>query len=445
MRGPIRFLAATFGLLVLATACDALAADGWPQFRGPRGDGVVDTTDLPTKWSTLENIAWRTEVPGRGWSSPIVVGDRIWLTAAEPIALPDDARKEKFAKHKHGDQEFQAHGSVLLLAVELDARSGKLLRRIDLLSVDDPTPIHSANSYASPTPVTDGQRLYCHFGALGTVALDIDTGQILWKKRFLVDEITGPGSSPVLWRKLLIFPCDGTDAQFVVALHADTGEVAWRTSRPPIASTDGKHRRAFSTPLVVNHQGVDHVVIPGAQWVVSYDPATGGERWRVNFGDGHAIVPRPVHRQGVVYICTGYNKPRLWAIDVGGMGDVTETHVRWTYEKQVPEISSPIVVENELYFVSVIGVATCLDAVNGTLVWQHRLGGNFGASPLAAGGAIYFTNQDGLTTVLRAGREYAEIARNPLPRMILASPAVYQDSLLIRTGDSLFRIRAASK
>jgi outer membrane protein assembly factor BamB len=290
--------------------------------------------------------------------------------------------------------------------------------------------------------VTDGRRLFCHFGALGTFAVELESGRVLWKERFQVDEITGPGSSPVWWRDLVIFPCDGTDAQFVVALHADSGKVAWRTARPPIASTDGKHRRAFSTPLVVNHQGRDQVVVPGAQWVVSYDPATGAERWRVNFGDGHAIVPRPVHRQGIVYICTGYNKPRLWAIDVAGAGDVTETHVRWTYEKQVPEIASPIVVGNELYFVSVLGVATCLDAVDGALVWQHRLGGNHGASPLAAGGNLYFTNQEGLTTVLRAGRDYEEVSRNQLPRLILASPAVYHDALLIRNSDSLFCIRA---
>jgi outer membrane protein assembly factor BamB len=416
-------------------------ADDWPQFRGPQGDGVAAKAKLPTKWSSDENIAWRTEIPGRGWSSPVVVGDRVWLTAAEPVALPDAQRQDKLAKNKYGAEEFQVHGSVQLLAVEVDARSGKLLRRVDLATVDDPAPIHFVNGYASPTPVADGRRLYCHFGSLGTIALALDSGAVLWKQRFQVDEITGPGSSPVLWRNLLIFPCDGADQQYVVALQVDSGKIAWRAARPPLAATEGKHRRAFSTPLVVKQGEREQVIAPGAQWVVAYDPATGAEGWRVNFGDGHAVVPRPVYRQGVVYICTGYMKPRLWAIDAGGSGDVTETHVRWTFDKQVPEIASPLVLGNEIYFVSVIGVATCLDATDGRLLWQQRLGGNYGASPLAAGGKIYFLNQEGQATVLQAGREYVEVSRNQLPRMTLASPAVHANDLLIRTSEALFCIR----
>lgn len=430
----------TLMIAILALA-GAVHGDDWPQFRGPHGNGDAGNRPLATTWSTTENIAWRTEIPGRGWSSPIVIRDRIWLTAAEPVSLPEDERKDKLTKHKWGPDEFQTHGSVQLLAVELDARSGKLLRRIDLATLDNPAPIHFVNSYASPTPVANQRHMVCHFGSLGTYAVALDTGAVVWKQRFEVDEITGPGSSPVLWRNLAIFPCDGADQQFVVALDVATGKIAWRTPRPTITLPESKHRRAFSTPLVVRHDERDELIVPGAQWIVSYDPATGRELWRVNFGDGHAIVPRPVHRDGVVYVCTGYPKPKLWAIRLGGAGDVTESHVRWTFDKQVPEVSSPLVRGGELYFVSVIGVATCLDATDGRLLWQHRLGGNFGASPLAAGENLYFTNQDGQTIVLRAGREYAEVARNQLPRMTLASPATYDGRLLIRTSESLYCIR----
>lgn len=432
----------------VASTAAAQAAD-WPQFRGPDGEGHGDARNLPTRWSVDENVAWRTDLPGRGWSSPVILGDKIWLTAAEPVALDDAARQAKLAKHPYGEQEFQTHGAVQLSVCEVDARSGELLRTIDLATIDDPAPIHFANSYASPTPVTDGRTLYCHFGSLGTFAVSLadaassEPGPVRWKQRFVIDEITGPGGSPVLWNELLIFASDGVDAQAVVALKKACGEVAWRTSRPPLAKSDPKHRRAFSTPLVVRHAGEEQLIVPGAQWVVAYDPATGRERWRVSYGDGHATVPRPVFRQGLVYVCTGYPKPKLLAIDVTGRGDVTETHVRWTHDKQVPEISSPIIVDDAIYFVSAIGVATCLDARDGRLIWQHRLGGNYGASPLAADGKLYFTSQEGLTTVLRPGRQYEELARNELPRQTLASLAIWQDSLVIRTTASLFRIQNA--
>ena len=286
--------------------------------------------------------------------------------------------------------------------------SGEILRQIELLSVDDPPAIHAANSYASPTPVTDGERLYCHFGSLGTACLSLKTGEVLWKRRLAFDEITGPGSSPILAHGRLIIPCDGADQQFVVALDRMTGEIAWRTPRPKIEATDDKLRRAFSTPLLIKYENREQVIIPGAMWALAYDPASGSELWRVNLGAGqHATVPRPVYRDGLVYICTGYLKPRLVAIRVDGTGDVTGSHVAWEFDKQVPEISSPIVVGGEIYFVSGKGVLTCLDAASGQVVWQERIGGNYSASPLACGKRLYFTSEGGLTTVIEAGAHFA--------------------------------------
>jgi outer membrane protein assembly factor BamB len=431
-------------ILLVATAfwlgllIPAIAAD-WPQFRGPRGDGTADARNLPTSWGGFGGVTWQAEIPGRGWSSPVVVGERVWLTSAESLALPTADRKRKLEQglYKDFQEQFQADSSVTLYAIELDLKSGQLLRNIELFTCDDPTPIHATNTYASPTPVSDGQRLYCHFGSLGTVAMDLASGQVLWKERFRLDDITGPGSSPVLWKDRLILPCDGADRQFVVALDKLSGKTVWKTPRPTI-DADGKYRRAFSTPLIVQHEGKEQVIIPAAQWVCAYDPASGAEVWRVNFGDGHATIPRPVCRGDLVYICTGYLKPQLWAIRVDGRGDVTETHVAWRHEKQVPEISSPIVVGDELYFVSSLGVLTCLETKTGGQLFQERLGGNYAASPIAADGKLYFTSQEGVTTVVKPGRKYDKLGRSQLIGQTMASPAVAGEALLIRADRNLY-------
>jgi outer membrane protein assembly factor BamB len=424
---------------VFATLIRPAAAD-WPQFRGPSGDGCTEATGLPLRWGGFEPAAWQSQIPGRGWSSPVVIGDRIWLTAAEETALPTKDREQKLAQGFYRDfsEQFQAHSQVTCLAIEVAAQSGEVLRTIELFTSDDPQPIHTINTYASPTPASDGERLVCHFGSLGTACLEMATGKVLWHERFAIDEITGPGSSPAIAAGLAIIPCDGADQQYVEAVDVPTGKTKWKSPRPPIASIDGKHRRAFSTPLIIEHEGRKQAIVPGAQWVVAYDPANGSELWRVSFGDGHAIVPRPVFHDGLVYICTGYVKPQLWAIRVDGRGDVTETHVVWKHDKQVPEISSPIDVGSELYFVSSLGVVSCLDAKTGEALWQHRIGGNFAASPLAADGKLYFTSCEGVTTVLRPGREYAELAKNQLFGQTYASLAISGQTLLIRADRTLY-------
>jgi len=283
----------------------------------------------------------------------------------------------------------------------------------------------------------------------------MQSGKVLWKQRFDFDEITGPGSSPSIDDKLVIIPCDGADRQFVVALDIETGQAVWKTPRPTISDPDGIHRRAFSTPLLLykpearargpqpetsnlKPETRAQAIIPGAQWLISYDPATGRELWRVNMGDCHAIIPRPVYRDGIVYVCTGYMKPQLWAVRTDGSGDVTDTHVAWKYDKQVPEISSPIIIGSEIYFVSSLGILTCLDAASGAQVWQHRFGGNFSASPIAADGKIYFTSREGVTTVIRPGRPYDELARNQLFGQTLASPAICGNALIIRADRILY-------
>ncbi len=417
----------------------AAGAEDWPQFRGPTGDGHSAAADLPTTWGeVLDPPRWKTPLPGSGWSSPIVVGDRIWVTSAEVTALQTSGIAEKLGEHKYGKEEFRADAHVTFLAVELDATSGKVLRRIDLLEIDNPPPIHVVNSYASPTPASDGARVYCHFGSFGTFCIDAKTGHLIWKQQLMVEDITGPAASPVLCGDHLILVRDGSDQQYVTALHKRTGEVAWKTPRPEIEVAEDKLRRGFSTPLVIEVEGHQQVVSPTAQWVVSYDPATGQELWRARTGDGHAVVPAPVYANGFVFVCSGYHKPVLSAIRVDGRADVTETHIAWTYEKQVPLISSPVVAGQELYFVSAIGIATCLDIRTGEALWQHRLSGNFAASPILADNQIYFTSAEGITTVIRPGREYRELARNLLFGQTLSSIAVFRDALLIRNSSALY-------
>lgn len=417
----------------------AVAAD-WPQFRGPTGDGVSTTGNLPTRWGAFEPPAWQIQIPGHGWSSPIVIGDRIWLTTAEPTALPTQAREKKLDGSVYRDyrDQLQVHGSVTCLAMEFEAATGEELRRIELFTCDDPPTTHATNGYASPTPASDGERLVCHFGSLGTACLELKSGTVLWQRRLLFDEVTGPGSSPAIHQQVVIIPCDGADQQFVTGLDIQTGQTIWQTARPPIDAPEKVHRRAFSTPLVVQHGERWEVIVPGAHWVAAYDPASGTELWRVDMGEGHAIIPRPVASDGMVYVCSGYMKPRLLAIRLGGSGDVTATHVAWQYDKQVPEISSPVIVGEQIYFVSSVGIATSLDTKTGRVVWQHRLGGNFAASPLAADGKLYFLSREGTTTVLKPGREYEELAKNQHFGQTLASPAVCGEALLIRADRTLF-------
>lgn len=423
-------------LITLALLTAPPAAD-WPQFRGPGGDGHAQAKNLPTTWSEAAGVAWKTELPGRGWSSPVVVGERIWLTASEVTALTEEQRKKKL-ETVAGAEQLTTHGSVSLFALEVDLASGKLLRRLELFSVEDPPPIHANNSYATPTPVLSSGLLLCDFGSLGTCAVDIASGEVKWKKTLTVDFVTGAGSSPVVWRGKLILVRDGADDQYVVALDVNSGEELWRAKRPPIAAKDPVARRSFSTPLVITHDGREQLMVPGAQWLVSYDPATGKEWWRVNFGDGFSVVPRPVYADGIVYFCTGFAPPQLWAVRVGGQGDVTESHIAWKYTRQVSETSSPLLIGSELFFVSSKGVATCLNATNGEEYWQQRLGGNYSASPLAADGKLYFLSQEGRTTVLLPGQAFKELASNQLFGQFLASPVVAGDRILLRSDSHLY-------
>lgn len=418
-----------------------MADDAWPQFRGPDGQGHAVGQNIPKTWSETENVTWSTEIPGRGWSSPVVADGQIWLTTA--IELPAD---EALAAAKRGTgfmaPQLDVAGRVTLQAIGVDLASGKIVHEVTLFDVAEPDAIHKLNSFASPTPVLDGGRLYCHFGTLGTACVDVSTGKVLWRNRLPLQHNVGPGSSPAIYDDLLIVPCDGVDVQYVCALDTQTGEQVWKTDRPPIRKEDGDQRKAYCTPLVVRAAAGDEVIIPGAQWVCSYEPKTGKELWRVDHGSGFSNVPRPVVAHGMAYICTGFMRPELWAIRLGGRGDVSESHVAWKQVEQVPTMPSPIVVGDEIYMISDKGVATCFDALSGEELWKERVSGNYSASPLYVDGRIYFFSREGKATAIQPGREFQQVAVNELPSGYMATPAVVDNALIVRTEQKLYRIQS---
>lgn len=412
-----------------------LLAQDWTEFRGPYGNGHAEGTELPLTWSPDENIIWRVDLPGKGWSSPITLGEHLYVTAAVPIPAPQAPSKEDSAE---SEKKENAEPGQSLRVLCLDLKSGHVNWNKEVFVQDGQRAgkIHGKNSHASATPLTDGKHLFVHFGTHGTACLDLD-GNVLWKNTELVyAPVHGNGGSPVLASNKLIFSCDGGDVQFVVGLHADTGKIAWKTERK--AAFPKKF--AFSTPLVLTVGQQTQVISPGAGAVISYDPETGNENWRVSY-EGYSVIPKPVYGNGLVYISTGYDRPKLLAIKPDGTGDVTETHVAWTVEKGVPHSASFLLVDEELYLVSDGGVASCLNALTGEQYWQQRVGGNYSASPIYANQRVYLLSEQGEGIVLARGKSFEELARNALNTPTLASYAVADGALFIRSETGLYRIQ----
>ena len=412
----IRFGLARRVVLAAVLLAAPVAAEDWPQFRGPTGQGHSSERGVPVEWSETSNVVWKTRVPGTGWSSPVVAGGKVWLTATEP------------SKARGG------RGGLSLRALAFDAVSGSGLVDVEVFRVGSPGPLNQKNSHASPTPIVDGDRVYVHFGADGTAALDT-AGKVLWTARLRYESQHGNGGSPVVYRDLLIVNCDGNGGDaYVVALDTATGKIRWKTNRRRPAD------QAYSTPLVIRAGDRDQVVSTGAYRAAAYDPLTGEEIWRVGYDDGFSNVPRPVFGLGLVFLGTGFNTPKLMAVRPDGRGDVTRTHVAWTLGRGAPYTPSPILVGDQLYYVSDTGVLSSVDAKTGGVIWQHRLGGNYSASPVFADGRLYFASEEGVTTVLLPGPSPRVVATNRLDGATLASMAVSNGSIFIRTDTHLYRI-----
>jgi outer membrane protein assembly factor BamB len=423
---------ATFLTLYLAAVATPVAAENWPEFRGPTGQGHSSADNLPTEWSQTQNVSWKKTIPGKGWSSPVVYDGRLFLTTAVPNAGNDDGQ-EKDSEQNSGVGSDAAPQVLHVLC--LDAKSGELLWDREVFRHGD-SRIHGKNSHASPTPICDRDQVYVHFGTHGTARLD-HAGKIVWKMQDLVYKPQhGNGGSPALGPEALYINCDGADRQFIAAVDRETGKVRWRTIRP----THTGNGFSFSTPLLVEVNGSTQVISPASNFVLSYDATSGREIWRVEYPGGYSVVPRPVYGHGLVYACSGFNKPSLYAIRPDGKGDVTKTHVAWQTTRGVPHTPAPLVVGDEIYFVSDKGVASCLDAKSGDSHWRERVGGNHSAAPIYADGRIYFLSEEGEATVIAAGTEFAQIAKNALEERTLASYAVADGAVFIRTLTQLYRI-----
>jgi outer membrane protein assembly factor BamB len=404
-------------LFVLACATRMAAGEeNWPEFRGPSGDGHADAANLPITWSESEHIRWKTPIHDRGWSSPVIWGNQIWLTTAT-----EDGKK--------------------MFAVQIDRDSGKIVRDLLVFAPAEPQFCHPYNSYASCTPAIEAGRVYVHFGSHGTTAIDTATGKRLWTRDDLpCDHFRGPGSSPIIWGDLLMLTFDGADFDYVVALNKQTGQPVWRTDRNiQYENEDGDYHKGYVTPSIITAAGRQQLVSPSAGATIAYDPATGQELWRVRSGGMNAAA-RPLFGHGLIYATTAAGGWQLFAVQPDGSGDVTDSHCAWKVGKSVPSRSSPLLVGDRLFMMNDAGVATCVDARTGDQIWQKRLGGNFTASPVYASGRIYFSNEDGGSPVIEAGPKFHELASNKLDDGCMASPAVAGNALFLRTKTHLYRI-----
>ena len=395
------------------------AATPWPEFRGPTGDGVSQEKGLPVEWSESQGIVWKTAIPGKAWSSPVIWDKLVWLTNAT-----EDGRR--------------------LSAVAVDVAAGRIVHDITVFEIPEPQFCHEFNSYASSTPVIEGSRLYVHYGSAGTACLDTETGKHLWSRQDLpCDHFRGPGSSPIIHGDLLIVAFDGFDLQYVVALDKRTGATVWRKDRGiDYGTDDGDAKKAYCTATVIKAAGREQVILPSAGATIAYDPPTGDEIWRVNHGGMNASA-RPLFAHGLVFIDTAAGGMKFLAVRPDGSGDVTGSRIVWKSAQGTGSRSSQLVLGDRLFLVGDAGTATVLDALSGKPVWQKRLGGKFSASPILAGDRVYASNQDGETFVISAREPYDVLATNRLDDGCMASPAVFDGALYLRTKTHLYKISSS--
>ena len=404
-----------------------MASANWPDFRGPTFDGraPATSTGLPLQWSETNNVAWKTAIPHKGWSTPVTLGKQLWLTTAS-----EDGRD--------------------YFALCVDADSGKILFNERLFHTDVPEPLgNKLNSYASPSPVIEAGRVYVHFGSYGTACLDTSSFKVIWKRDDLpCKHFRGPGSSPALFNDLLILTMDGIDLQYIVALDKKSGKTVWKTDRTANwndIEADGQprgggdFRKAYSTPLIVDFKGTKQMITVGSKAAYAHDPQSGRELWKLDHV-GFSPAARPVSDGTNVFISTGNGKAEMIAVRLGGKGTLTEADILWRNSRGTPRMPSPVLVGELLFLLSDGGIATCLETATGKELWQERLGGECAASMLSVGDRLYCFSQDGKATVLKAARTFEIVAVSRLDSGFMASPAVLGNALILRTKTHLYRI-----
>lgn len=395
----------------------AANAENWTRFRGPNGQGISSEANLPLHWGADKDIAWKTAIPGTGWSSPIVYDDQIFLTTA-------------------------TEEGVSCRVICVDRLSGKIRWNTEVHR-QVPGAKRAQNSYATPTPVTDGERVYAVFYDGAIIALDF-AGNVVWKNTEIkFFSLHGLAASPVLVNGQLVMPFDGSsreenrlgwkipwDKAVVLSLDTATGKVLWKGER-------GQSRVAHVTPILV---GEDAQLVSAGDRVQGFDIQTGKRVWSI-YSQGEGVTPSPVVGDGLIYTSSGFEEPTIRAIRLGGEGDVTETHIAWEQKKGVPALASPLYVAPYLYTITRDNILHCIEAATGEIVWLKRLSSVYWASPVLADGRIYILSEDGVTLVLRPGDRYEELARNDLHETCFASMAVSHGHFFIRSAEHLFCIR----
>ena len=403
--------------LLTALVGEFALAENWTRFRGPNGQGISVETELPTTWAAEENVAWKTPLPGNAWSSPIVYDDRVFLTTTT--------------------DEGKVCRVICLSRLTGDVRWNKEVHQ------QVPSAKRAQNSYATPTPVTDGERVYCVFSDGMIVAVDF-RGDVVWKNSEVAfHSLHGLGASPVLSGKHLIMPFDGSspnekklgwktpwDKAVLLALDSATGDVAWRGKR-------GESRVGHVTPILID--GGKTVVSAGGDRVQAHDVASGDRIWSV-YSQGEGVTPSPVLGEELIFTSSGFEEPTIRAIRMNGSGDVTDTHIQWEQTRGVPALPSFLYIKPNLYSVTRDNILHCIEAASGEVIWLKRLEGGYSASPVYADGKMYFLSEEGVTLVLRPGDKYDEIARNSMGEKCMASMAVSQGNFFIRTAEHLYCI-----
>ena len=420
-------------LLIGCLAFDAPAAN-WPYWRGPFSNGISEEKGIPAEWGPEKNVLWKAPLAGLGTSTPILWGDRIFLTSQIGDG-PFEQRGRDFANastpRKTGERP-----KVEFLVQAFGSDNGRLLWEYRLDAEGRLPAVHMKHNLSSPSCVTDGELVYAWFGTGQIVALSME-GKPVWQRNLGKDYgpfeiLWGHGSSPTLYKDTLILLCDHQGAAYLLAVERRTGKNRWKVDR-------GKDRRSYTTPFLVSGPKGDELIVNSSERIDALDPSTGELLWYV--GEQNRVpVPTPVFHDGVLYANRGYSSSPFMAVKVGGKGDVSQTHVQWLVKTGGPYVSSLLYYQGLIYMATETGIASCVDAANGRVLWRERLGGVFSASPVAADGKVYLVNEHGEAFVLEAGRELKILSRNHLHERTLASPAISGGRIFIRTDEHLISI-----
>ena len=397
----------------------------WTHFRGSKLNGIAEAKDIPLVWNDSV-IKWKTKIHDEGYSSPVVYGNQIWVTAATP-----DGKE--------------------LYAVCTDFRTGKIIYDIKIFTPDHIEGKHSLNTYASPTPCIEKGFVYVHYGSMGTACINTSNGSVVWKRSDLkCKHVQGPASSPVLYKNLLILHFEGTDVRFIVALDKSTGKTVWMTSRPegPYKTLSQIGRKAYITPLILNVKGRDMLISNGSAVCIAYDPNDGKEIWRVVDG-AESTIAMPYAENGVVFWYTGFSVgddgrkyTEMIAVNPNGNGDITNTNVIWKKREELSRNQSltPVIKDGLIYTVNTRNILMCIDAATGKEVWSTRVTSNYDSSPIYINGYIFFFSVKGEVLVIKAGPKYDPVAKSQMDSGIWATPAVLRNSVILRTQKFLYRI-----